>query len=94
MIEIFEGIYQAKAELFLRGAASRVAALMVVGVIPCDKKVKKNLEEGEIWITDIQMDFPKRFQVPDDLKGYRADQILTTKIKLEELKSVNKSIFS
>jgi hypothetical protein len=45
-------------------------------------------EDDEVWIAEMQITAIKRFKAPKDLAGYRADQILCTRISLSELEEI------
>jgi hypothetical protein len=90
MMEMFGGIYVFNGEFFLRKAAGTKSGLMLLGVMddPAGIVTNSTPEVGQFWVGNIQFEFPRRFEGPDWLQGYRADQILCQGYDLSKLKEI------
>ncbi len=92
MDEIMDGIFVAKdVELFLRKAVG--GGIMLLGVIRCSNEVSKKFENGELWITDLTVNSPKRYRVEktkygESVAGMRADQILCSSFDINRMEKI------
>jgi len=79
-MEIFEGIHHFRAELIM---SDNSVGLMMLGVVREEVVVGQ-----EFWIADIQVTPIKKFKLPKEYRGYRADQLLTSRMDLSTFEEI------
>ena len=60
---------------------------MIIGVSDATPFINKEPDD-EVWVGDMMMSFPRRFKLPEEYAGMRADQILCSNLRASNLEEI------